>query len=143
MADVKYCGECKNKLKGEAAACPKCGSDPAKTTNFCSSCGTAKASLNAIMCTSCGSSLSKPAGEKDPGIAALISVVCMFFLGAPGIGYIYLGNVKKGIVYIVASWVFWIGVVIAYYVGALTIVGIICCLPLLVLKSRDVPQGGV
>ncbi len=42
---------------------------------------------------------------KDPGIAALISVVGMLLLGAPSLGYFYLGNVRKGIVYLVGAWI--------------------------------------
>ena len=52
--------------------------------------------------------------KKDPAIAALIALVCGLLLGAAGAGYIYLGKVKKGIVYIVASWVL-AGVVTAIY----------------------------
>lgn len=131
MADVKYCGECGTKVKSGAKACHKCGSEPSRATKFCSNCGEAKASPNAIMCVSCGEALTKPSSDKDPSIAALISIVCMFLLGAPGIGYIYLGNVKKGLVYIAASWLFWMAVVIAYVLGTFTLVGAICCLPLL------------
>lgn len=42
---------------------------------------------------------------KDPGIAALISVVGMLLLAAPSLGYFYLGNVRKGIIYLLAAWV--------------------------------------
>lgn len=136
---LNFCGECGAKMKApDAKACIKCGSDPTKTTKFCINCGTAKASANAIMCTSCGQALAKPSTEKDPGIAALISVVCMFILGAPAIGYIYLGNVRKGVVYILASWVLTGAVVVAFYIGAMaltltTLVGGMCCLPVLIV----------
>ncbi len=125
MADVKYCGECGTKLKAGVPACPKCGSDPSKTTKFCSSCGTAKASPNAIMCVKCGGALTRPSSEKDPGTAALISIICMFILGAPAIGYFYLGNMRKGLAYLVAGWVIVIPVAI--------ITSLTCCFPLLLL----------
>jgi len=71
--------------------------------------------------------------KKDPGIAALISVVCMFILGAPAVGYFYIGDVKKGIEYLIAGWVVAIGVLIAYVaVGMLTGVGL-CCFPVFIV----------
>lgn len=136
MAQTIFCGECGTKLKApDAKACIKCGADPSRITKFCTNCGTAKASQNAVMCTSCGVSLgcgSGPSG-KDPAMAALIAIVCMFFLGAPSIGYIYLGNVRKGIAYLIASWIIAGSVVAAYILGAFTYIGLICCLPLLLL----------
>ena len=122
----------------DAKACVKCGSDPAKATRFCTNCGTSKASPSAIMCTSCGQALVKPSTDKDPGIAALIAILCMFVLGAPAIGYIYLGNVRKGLIYVIASWALSIAVVVAIWVGAIvltmtTLVGGVCCLPALIV----------
>jgi len=129
---VNFCGECGAKIKApDAKACTKCGSDPAKTTKSCTNCGAQKASQGAIMCVSCGEALAKPSTEKDAGIAALISVVCMFVLGAPAVGYFYVGDMRKGLIYLVASWLMWTVVAIAYFLGAMTVVGIVCCLPLL------------
>jgi|GEM_PF-940441 uncharacterized membrane protein YvbJ len=132
MGDVKFCGECGAKLKkSDAKACMKCGSDPSKPTKFCTACGTAKASENAVVCVNCGSTLKKVSSEKDPAIAALIAVVCMFVLGAPSIGYMYLGNVRKGIIYLLAGWALAIVVVVAYLIGAYGTLGVgaVCCLP--------------
>jgi len=71
--------------------------------------------------------------KKDPGIAALISALCMLILGAPGVGYIYLGDVKKGIEYLIAGWVVAIGIAVAYIaVGMLTGVGL-CCFPVFIV----------
>lgn len=134
MGDAKFCGECGTKLKkSDAKGCMKCGSEPSKITKFCTTCGSAKASENAVVCTSCGSTLKKTFADKDPSIAALVAAACMFFLGAPAVGYMYLGNVRKGIIYILAGWTLTIAVAIAYVLGALTYVGIICCLPGLAL----------
>ncbi len=52
--------------------------------------------------------------RKDPGIAALISLVCTI-LGAPAAGYFYLGKVKKGIIYLIAAWIV-LGIVIGIVV---------------------------
>ncbi len=72
-----------------------------------------------------------PSTEKDPGVAALIAAVGMLLLaGAAGIGYIYLGNVKKGLIYIILGWFLTGTIAVAYVIGAYTLVGIVCCLPL-------------
>jgi TM2 domain-containing membrane protein YozV len=140
MAETKFCGECGTKLKGpEAKVCLKCGSDPANATNFCTNCGAKRASPNAVACTSCGGKLTKGPSEKDPAIAALISVLCLFVLGAPSIGYIYLGNVRKGIIYLGISWALVFAVVAAYFIGGSIFgimtygVGFLCCLPVFLL----------
>ncbi len=69
--------------------------------------------------------------SKDPTIAALISVAGMFILGAPAVGYFYLNNMRKGLVYLAASWVLLFVIVIALvgsvFTGGL---GFICALPL-------------
>jgi len=66
--------------------------------------------------------------KKDPAIAALIALACGLILGFPGAGYIYLGKVKKGIIYGILSWVIVAVIVIAYIaISFLTIgVGAIC-----------------
>jgi len=69
-------------------------------------------------------------GGKDPGIAAAISAVCLLIVAAPGIGYLYLGNMRKGVIYIAAVWACWVAVVVCYIAGAMTGVGAVCCLPL-------------
>lgn len=62
--------------------------------------------------------------RKDPGIAALISVVCMLFLAAPAAGYFYLGKVKKGIIYLIASWLV-LGLVVGFIFLGGTIIAVI------------------
>ena len=59
---------------------------------------------------------------KDPGIAALISVVGMLLLGAPSLGYFYLGNVRKGVVYLIGAWVvLGIAFAVSFAVGIATL----------------------
>lgn len=72
---------------------------------------------------------------KDPGIAALISVVCMLFLGAPAAGYFYLGKVKKGIIFLLLSWAVWVAVFTVYMVLTMATLGFgsIFCLPILIV----------
>ena len=44
------------------------------------------------------------APAKDPGIAALISAAGFIILQAPGLGYFYLGQMKKGAIYTIGFW---------------------------------------
>jgi TM2 domain-containing membrane protein YozV len=74
------------------------------------------------------------AEKKDPGIAALISLVCMLVLSAPSAGYMYLGNVRKGIVYLVATWGVIIITAIVYTIITLVSMGVgALCFPIFVI----------
>ena len=81
------------------------------------------------------------AGEKkDPTIAALIALAGGLLVGgAAGAGYIYLGKVKKGIVYIVAAWLlvgllFVLTTIGGALLGAVTFgFGALCVIPLWIL----------
>ncbi len=70
--------------------------------------------------------------EKEVGIAVLVSLVGFFLLGAPSLGYLYLGLVRKGIVYLIASWGSGLLVALIYIAITLTTFGLgaICALPL-------------
>ncbi|MFH1285973.1 MAG: hypothetical protein ABIH99_05325 [Candidatus Micrarchaeota archaeon] len=103
---------------------------------FCKKCGASIPSEHAVVCLKCGARVeggSAVSQGKDPGIAALISIVCMFVLGAPSLGYIYLGNVKKGIIYLVANWVLTFGIVIIYFIAVFTVIGAVLCLPIFLI----------
>jgi TM2 domain-containing membrane protein YozV len=77
----------------------------------------------------------QPAAEKkDPGIAALISLVCMLFLSAPSAGYVYLGNVRKGIVYLIAAWGVAIITAVIYTILTVVSMGIgAICFPIFII----------
>ncbi len=73
---------------------------------------------------------------KDPGIAALIAIVGMLLLAAPALGYFYLGNMRKGAIYLVASWALF-GIIIGVMVFGGTLLaiatsglGMCCVIPL-------------
>ncbi|MEM3556010.1 MAG: hypothetical protein QXF56_04805 [Candidatus Micrarchaeia archaeon] len=76
---------------------------------------------------------------KDAGIAALISVVCMLILGAPAVGYFYIGNVKKGIEWLIIGWLVLAVVLGAYFfggfLGGFITYGLssLCCLPVFII----------
>jgi TM2 domain-containing membrane protein YozV len=75
----------------------------------------------------------KPADKKDPTIAVIIGAICMLILGAPGVGYVYIDDVRKGIEYIIAAWVV-LGVVAVGYIilSAATLLGV-CCFPVFLI----------
>ncbi len=137
--DAKFCGDCGEKLpSANTKTCVKCGSNPFAHNSYCMSCGEKAKNKNAVACVKCGASLSASPfgnGPKDPTTALLVSVVGMFILGMPSIGYAYLGNLKKCLIYIVATWGMLIGLIIVYVVASyLTLgIGLICCLPLLLI----------
>ncbi|MEM4358933.1 MAG: hypothetical protein QXT45_00175 [Candidatus Bilamarchaeaceae archaeon] len=71
--------------------------------------------------------------KKDPAIAALIALICGLLIGAAGAGYVYIGKVKKGIIYIVAVWIIYAAAVVLYILGVYTVIGALCCIPLLLI----------
>jgi len=77
----------------------------------------------------------QPAAEKkDPAIAALISLVCGLIISAPSAGYIYLGNVRKGLIYLVALWALWAVTAIVYTVLTIFTAGFgAICFPIFVI----------
>ena len=77
------------------------------------------------------------ADKKDPGITALIAVVGMLVLQAPAIAYFYLGKMRKGIEYLVATWVL-LGILVVVYTGGAIVtggLGAICLLPIFLLYA--------
>ncbi len=73
--------------------------------------------------------------RKDPKVALVISIAGMVILAAPAVGYIYLGNVKKFLVYLVVCWALVFGIVAVSAVAAALSGGIggLCFLPLGIL----------
>lgn len=69
--------------------------------------------------------------KKDPAIAAILALVGGIIIGFPGIGYIYMDNMKKGLVYGIAGWVLYGIVIGAYLISSIITFGIgsILCLP--------------
>lgn len=67
--------------------------------------------------------------RKEP----LLSVILSFLI--PGLGQIYNGHVKKGIILLALYIGLWIGVVIVYLGGTIVTMGIggLCCLPVLII----------
>jgi len=62
----------------------------------------------------------KPISIKSQGkavTAVLISIIGSFIIGFPGGGYIYLGNIPRGVIYGFLAWVFSIVLILLYLLG--------------------------
>jgi TM2 domain-containing membrane protein YozV/RNA polymerase subunit RPABC4/transcription elongation factor Spt4 len=106
-SSTKFCVNCGTKIDKNAVICPKCGvaqsrTPSEKTTKFCTNCGSV-IDINAVVCPKCGVRQSGSlglAGDKNPAIAALLSFLVV------GLGQVYAGKPKRGIVLFAASVVF-------------------------------------
>ena len=109
-----FCRNCGGEMNDNQAICLKCGVKTGEGNAYCSNCG-ASVSPEAAVCLSCGVAIKKAAaaggdlGGKDKIVIAL---VC-FFLGSLGIHNFMMGETKKGIVKIVASFCFYLGGLLA------------------------------
>lgn len=78
--------------------------------------------------------VSADSDKKDPTMAAVISAAGLIFLSAPAVGYFYLGEMKKGAVYLIAVWGLIFALVAGYFIaGVTTGIGAICCLPAFII----------
>ena len=109
-----FCRNCGGEMNDNQAICLKCGVKTGEGNAYCSNSG-ASVSPEAAVCLSCGVAIKKAAaaggdlGGKDKIVIAL---VC-FFLGGLGIHNFMMGETKKGIVKIVASFCFYLGGLLA------------------------------
>ena len=109
-----FCRNCGGEMNDNQAICLKCGVKTGEGNAYCSNCG-APVSPEAAVCLSCGVAIKKAAaaggdlGGKDKIVIAL---VC-FFLGGIGIHNFMMGETKKGIVKIVASFCLGLGGILA------------------------------
>jgi TM2 domain-containing membrane protein YozV/RNA polymerase subunit RPABC4/transcription elongation factor Spt4 len=104
---TKFCVNCGSKIDKNAVMCPSCGVaqlkiSEDKKTKFCTNCGS-EIDNKAEICPKCGvrqtRSMGIP-GEKSPVIAALLSFLLV------GLGQVYIGKTKRGIVLFIACIVF-------------------------------------
>ncbi|MCJ7443669.1 MAG: zinc ribbon domain-containing protein [Methanotrichaceae archaeon] len=102
---TKHCLNCNAEIDINAAMCPKCGvmqnKRPAgKSKMFCHNCG-AEIDINAEICPKCGvrqkSGGVSTTGEKSPIVAAVLSFLI------PGLGQMYVGKMKRGLVLLAAA----------------------------------------
>jgi thymidine kinase len=93
------------------AICVKCGVKAGEGAAFCANCGQAVAP-NADVCMNCGVALKKAAGDLNGQDKMVMILICLF-LGGFGIHNFMMGETKKGIVKIVASFLCGIGGILA------------------------------
>lgn len=99
-----FCKECGKEFSNEQSqVCLECGVDKGKGNNYCPFCGEHKKSENQDVCLSCGSKLKKNNTYmgKSSDKTKLVTLILWFFLGAFGVHQFYVGNNKKGILYLV------------------------------------------
>lgn len=109
-----FCKNCGEAMNDNQAICIKCGVKVGDGTTFCANCGNPVPDPNAAYCLQCGVAIKKGSnsdylGGKDKITMALIC----FFLGGLGIHNFMMGETKKGIVKIVASFCFYLGGILA------------------------------
>ena len=100
-----YCRNCGEQMNENQAICVKCGVKKGDGNRFCANCG-AGMDAAASVCMTCGVAAKKSGmGNYDK---VTIALVC-FFLGGLGIHNFMMGETKKGIVKIVASFLCGLG----------------------------------
>ena len=94
-----YCTNCGKEMNDNQAICLNCGVKTGDGKSFCSNCGAAVAP-EASVCTNCGIAVKKTqTSSKSKIVAGLLAL----FLGSLGIHWFYLGDNKKGVIYILVS----------------------------------------
>lgn len=73
--------------------------------------------------------------KKEPFLSLILSFLGFFVIGFIGLGQIYNGQVKKGILLTLGNWVLWFGMGLIYGIGAAVTLGFgaLCCLPVLIV----------
>jgi len=98
---TKYCVNCGAKIDKNAAMCTSCGAlqgkkPVGKNDKFCTNCGS-MIDINAEICPKCGVRQAGSMGEKNPVIAGILSFLIV------GLGQVYAGKPKRGIVLFIVS----------------------------------------
>ncbi|MBQ4154544.1 MAG: TM2 domain-containing protein [Clostridia bacterium] len=106
-----YCKNCGEAMNDNQAICLKCGVKTGQGTAFCSNCGNALPE-NAAVCLNCGVAVKGAEGDLAGKDKVTIALIC-FFLGGLGIHNFLMGETKKGVVKIVASFCFGLGSILA------------------------------
>lgn len=120
-----FCRNCGEEVRENQAICLKCGVTNGEGSSFCPNCGKA-VNPNASVCLSCGSALGKvsnptKAVAKNDNTGRMlgnydkttIAIICFFF-GCFGIHNFMMGETKKGIVKLIASFCFGISFILSW-----------------------------
>ena len=99
---AKFCKNCgseviveeENDFVNETRFCANCGFEMPKSTKFCPECGTSTEGVPQVVNNTNNSVVNS---DKSPGLAALLSFLII------GLGQVYLGLTKKGIILFIAA----------------------------------------
>lgn len=98
-----YCTNCGEQVNDNAVVCLKCGANPRTNRQFCRNCGQQISNPAAIICTSCGVSVS-PQQNSAPVLGGgeqkdwLTTLLLCIFLGGLGVHRFYTGHTAIGLV---------------------------------------------
>ena len=114
---AKFCKNCGAEIIVEEASetgtkfCSNCGFEMPKATKFCPECGNATSMAPQVVNSTTATVLRR---DKSPGLAALLSFLII------GLGQVYLGLTKKGIIlfvlaiisgiliFVLIGWIIWV-----------------------------------
>lgn len=105
-----FCKNCGEQLNDNQAICVKCGVKVGEGNAYCANCGKT-IDPSAEVCLECGVAVKKK-GDLAGNDKIVIILVCLF-LGGIGIHNFMMGETKKGVVKIVASFLCGIGGILA------------------------------
>ncbi len=106
-----FCKNCGQPLNENQAICLNCGVKTGDGSTFCANCGN-PVQPGAEVCMSCGFAIKK-AGSDLAGKDKLTMILICLFLGGFGIHNFMMGETKKGIVKIVATFLCGLGGILA------------------------------
>ena len=107
-----FCKNCGESLNDNQAICLKCGVKTSDGRDFCANCGN-RVDPNAEYCLNCGVATKNANSEYLAGKDKTMMIIICLFLGGLGIHNFMMGETKKGIVKIVASFCFYLGGILA------------------------------
>ncbi len=106
-----FCKNCGQPINENQAICLNCGVKTGDGSTFCANCGN-PVQPGAEVCMSCGFAVKK-AGSDLAGKDKLTMILICLFLGGFGIHNFMMGETKKGIVKIVATFLCGLGGILA------------------------------
>ncbi|MBO5200855.1 MAG: TM2 domain-containing protein [Clostridia bacterium] len=108
-----FCKNCGEQMNDNQAICLKCGVKTGVGNAFCANCGQ-PVDANASVCLSCGVEVKKAGAEGDlAGKDKIVIILVCLFLGGLGIHNFMMGETKKGVAKIIASFICGLGGILA------------------------------
>lgn len=97
-----FCRNCGQEMNDNQAICLNCGVKTGVGNKFCNNCGNAT-DENAEVCLNCGVALKNKNGEYLNGQDKVVMILICLFLGSLGIHNFMMGETKKGVFRIIAT----------------------------------------